>query len=51
MIKISKQKFNKIFEIEPKRSSLNSEFKELIETLMDKTNLSFLEVLDLIRNW
>ena len=46
MIKISKRKFNKVFEIEPKRFSLNSEFRELIETLMDKTNLSFLEILE-----
>jgi len=51
MIKLSKREFSKIFEVKPKRSSLNSEFREVIETLMYKTNLSFLEVLDLIKNW
>ena len=52
MIKLSKQKFNKIFEeIEPKEISLSSEFRELIETLIDKTKLTFHEILDLIKNW
>jgi len=54
MIKLSKKKFNKIFEITSKRDEitnyvLNSKFRELIETLMDKTNLNFLEILDLIK--
>lgn len=51
MIKISKQQFNKIFEVEPKEVSLSSEFRELIEILIDKTKLAFLEILDLIENW
>lgn len=56
MIKLSKKKFNKIFKITPKYDKitnyvLNSEFRELIITLMVKTDLSFSEVLDLIKNW
>lgn len=51
MIKLSKRKFNKIFEVKPENIILNSELREIIETLMNKTNLDFFEILDLIKNW